>query len=243
MPDHRTLYDQNPGEYEELVSREDHEENLLPALEELCPLEGALVVELGAGTGRLTRLVAPRAAGVTALDGAEAMLRFGEGLNKAAGLTRVTYDVADHRNLPAPSGEADLALAGWTLSYFATWKVPGWQDETAKALKEMFRVVKEGGMVLILETLGTGHHTPVEPTPELAAFYRFLEQDWGFHRTWIRTDYRFDSVEEAERIAGFFFGAEMADKIRANRWAILPECTGLWCRRKGESPPSAAPCL
>lgn len=235
MPDHKTLYDQNPAEYEDLVSREDYQGNLLPALETLCTLEGAVVVELGAGTGRLTRLVAPRAARVTAFDGAEAMLRFGEKLNRAAGLNCVDYAVADHRNLPAPSGEADLALAGWTLSYFATWKAPDWEGETAKALTEMFRVVKEGEMVLILETLGTGHDTPVEPTPELAAFYRYLEQEWGFRRSWIRTDYRFDSVEEAERIAGFFFGTEMAEKIRANRWAVLPECTGLWCRRKDGS--------
>lgn len=232
MPDHKTLYDQNPREYEDLVSREDYRGNLLPAMAEICPLDGTTVVELGTGTGRLTRLVAPLASRVTAFDAAEAMLRFGERLNRAAGLACIDYAVADHRDLPAPSGEADLALAGWTLSYFATWQVPHWEKETAKALSEMFRVVKEEGMVLILETLGTGHETPVEPTPELAAFYRFLEQEWGFRRSWIRTDYRFDSQEEAERIAGFFFGPEMAEKIRTNRWTILPECTGLWHRRK-----------
>ena len=232
MPDHKTLYDQNPREYEDLVSREDHQGNLLPALEELCPLDGTTVVELGAGTGRLTRLVAPRAARVTAFDAAEAMLRYGENLNKAAGYNHIRYDVADHRLLPAPPGEADLVLAGRTLSYFATWQVPTWEAEAARALSEMFRVARDGGTVLILETLGTGHETPVEPTPELSAFYRFLEQEWGFRRRWIRTDYKFDSVEEAQRIAGFFFGTEMAEKIRANHWTVLPECTGLWHRRK-----------
>jgi hypothetical protein len=38
-------------------------------------------------------------------------------------------------------------------------------------------------------------------------------------------------VEEAVELAGFFFGEEMADRVREERLVILPECTGVWWRR------------
>jgi hypothetical protein len=37
-------------------------------------------------------------------------------------------------------------------------------------------------------------------------------------------------VEEAADLAGFFFGAEMADRIREDGLVVLPECTGVWWR-------------
>lgn len=232
MPDHHTIYDQHPGEYEDLVSREDYQGNILPAIEKIHPLKGAAVVELGAGTGRLTRLLAPHVRSITAYDGAQAMLDHGRPLLDELGITNVDLAVADHRELPAPDGEADLVLSGWSMSYFATWQVPDWRAETRKALEQMRRVLKPGGTMLLLETLGTGSEVPIIPSPELEEFYRFLEEEEGFRRSWIRTDYRFDSVEEAERIAGYFFGEPMARKVRENGWSILPECTGLWTRKK-----------
>jgi hypothetical protein len=32
-------------------------------------------------------------------------------------------------------------------------------------------------------------------------------------------------------LAGFFFGAEMAERVRESGLVILPECTGVWWRR------------
>jgi hypothetical protein len=61
-------------------------------------------------------------------------------------------------------------------------------------------------------------------------FYAWLEE-MEFQHTWIRTDYRFNSVGEAATLSGFFFGEELAARIRRDGLTILPECTGLWWRR------------
>jgi len=89
-------------------------------------------------------------------------------------------------------------------------------------------VVAPGGALIILETLSTGSLTPAPPSPGLAEYYDWLEQAWGFSRETIATDYRFASVDEAIARTEFFFGADLAAKIRAQGWARLPEWTGVW---------------
>lgn len=97
-------------------------------------------------------------------------------------------------------------------------------------LAEMRRVLRPGGTAVILETLGTGRETPQPPTPALAELYAWLESEHEFTRQSLRTDYRFESLDEAEDIVRFFFGDELAAEVVANKWVKLPECTGLWWR-------------
>jgi hypothetical protein len=70
--------------------------------------------------------------------------------------------------------------------------------------------------------------TPAPPTPGLANYYAWLENEWGFSRQQIQTDYQFWDLDEAIELANFFFGAELADKVRENNWVRLPEWTGVW---------------
>ena len=44
----------------------------------------------------------------------------------------------------------------------------------------------------------------------------------------MRTDYQFGSVDEAVRQLDWFFGAELTDRVKAERWLVVPECTGIW---------------
>jgi ubiquinone/menaquinone biosynthesis C-methylase UbiE len=135
--------------------------------------------------------------------------------------------VADNRNLPVEDDAADLAISGWSLGYLVGEHPASWQEELDKALREMRRVLRPGGTIVILETLGTGHETPHPPTEGLAAYYRYLEET-GFDSTWIRTDFQFASLDEAEALIRFFFGDELATQVVENEWVILPECTGIW---------------
>ena len=90
----------------------------------------------------------------------------------------------------------------------------------------MKRVLRSGGTMIIIETLGTGNIEPVEKD-DLKSYFTFLESR-GFQRSWIRTDYRFDSREEALELVEFFFGEEMVREIGNESKPVLPECTGLW---------------
>ncbi len=97
----------------------------------------------------------------------------------------------------------------------------------------MDRALAPGGTLMVIETLGTGTDVPAPPTAELAEYYAWLEGEWGMRRETVRTDYRFPDVTSAARITGFFFGAEFGELVRERRWTRIPECTGLWSRRRG----------
>lgn len=85
-------------------------------------------------------------------------------------------------------------------------------------------------MVILLETLGTGCERPCPPE-HLSGYYAWLTEA-GFSRGWMRTDYRFESIEEAVELSTFFFGEAMGQDVREKQQVILPECTGIWHRKR-----------
>ena len=229
MPDQREIYNQRAERYDCLVAREDCEGNLLPALMEIDSLEGRRVVELGAGTGRLTRLLAPLVSHIWLFDRSHHMLEFASWSLSATEKRNWELTVADHRNLPLVDGVADVVISGWSICYLVAWGGPEWRTAVAEALTEMERVLEPGGTIILLETLGTGNEQPEIPS-KLRGYYETLEAE-GFSRRWIRTDLAFDSLEEARELMGFFFGEEMARRVEVEEWVRVPECTGIWWKR------------
>ena len=230
MAEHHEIYEQNADVYDNLVSHEDYSGNILMEIKKLSSLSGKDVVEMGAGTGRITGLLAPLVNSIKAFDISEHMLDFAETKLDKLNLNNWKLTVADNREIPLSDSCADLVISGWSIGYFASWENTDWKKDTKKAVREMERMLKPGGVILIIETLGTGHEQPIEPTKELADYYSYLENELGFSRSWIRTDYKFSSVEDAEKTVRFFFGDELGDYLRENKTAVLPECTGVWFR-------------
>lgn len=213
-----------------MIAPEDAEGNVLPTIESLVSLRGKRVLDLGTGTGRLLLLLADRAAQVIGLDLHRDMLRENARQRAQAG---AGWPLAqgDMRALPFADACADVVTAGWAIGHLRGWYADDWQRQIGRVLREMLRVAAPGGALLILETLTTGSLTPAPPTTGLAEYYAWLENEWGFARHTIHTDYQFSSVEEAVERMEFFFGAELAQAIRANRWARVPEWTGVWVLR------------
>jgi ubiquinone/menaquinone biosynthesis C-methylase UbiE len=227
MPDHVEIYATHAVEYERLVACEDYQDHILAALNEIIPFAGLDVVEFGAGTGRLTCMLAPLVKSIQAFDRSAHMLELAKAKLQRLGLRNWQVTVSDHRQVQARDGAADVAISGWSICYIKVWGSANWEAEVEKALGEMRRVVRRGGHVILLETLGTGDEVPQAPA-DLAAYYNLLERR-GYQRSWIRTDYKFRDRAEAEQVAGFFFGAGIAAKfIDVEGGIILPECTGLW---------------
>lgn len=225
--DYHEIYAKHADAYDELVAAEDCDGNLLPALERLTPVAGRRVIEVGAGTGRVTRLLAQAGATVMATERSPAMLAVGQ--RRLGAQPNVSWHQAPADALPVEAGWADAGVAGWVFGHFREWMPSGWEAELARALAELSRVVRPGGALVIIETLGTGSAEPAPPTPGLAEYYGWLEAR-GFTRSWVRTDFRFDSVDEAARVTGFFFGAAFGERVRQEGWSRIPECTGLWSR-------------
>jgi ubiquinone/menaquinone biosynthesis C-methylase UbiE len=229
MPDFfETIYTERAADYDRLVAREDYQHNILRALSSSHPLAGSDVVEMGAGTGRLTRLLAPRVKSILACDRSKAMLDVAADHLKESSLDNWRLVVADNRRLPVADGVADISIAGWSFGHSTGWQPRTWPDEIDRAVAQMRRVLRPGGTAIILETLGTGRETPQPPTDALAAYYQLLEEKYGFVQSWIRTDYRFESPAEAEELTRFFFGDALADRVARDGLVIVPECTGVW---------------
>jgi ubiquinone/menaquinone biosynthesis C-methylase UbiE len=229
MPTQEEIYKSDADTYEALIAREDHQGNILRALQEITPLEGRVVYDLGTGTGRLACLLVPFVAHIRAFDSSAEMLRVCSEKLSARGLTNWQVDVADHRHLPVEDHSANLVVSGWSVSYLAVWNPETWRAELDQWLDEMRRVIKPGGFVVLYETLGTGHESPIK-VEHLKDFYPWLDEV-GFQNKWIRTDYKFNSLAEAEYLARFFFGNELGDQVKQNNWISLPECTGVWWKQ------------
>jgi len=225
----RKIYQSQGERYEALVSREDYQGNIPRAIDEIIKVDGLDVLDLGAGTGRLTMLLAPRVHSIRAFDASAEMLRVCRERLIASGLSNWGVEVADHRNLPVEDHSVDLIVSGWSMSYLAVWNPEQPNQELDKWLIEMRRVLRKDGTIILFESLGTGNESPIR-LEHLESTYQWLDAN-GFQNKWIRTDYQFESLDEAVDLAGFFFGAEMADRVREGRLVILPECTGVWWRK------------
>ncbi|MFK7697301.1 class I SAM-dependent methyltransferase [Paenibacillus sp. HJGM_3] len=225
-PNHTHIYNHEADRYHQLIAKQP---SLLPVLEAIRPIRGLDVVDVGAGTGRLTLELAPHARSVVALDASAAMLGVTRRRLDTAGLAseHVRTAVADHRALPLADGSADLIVAGWTICYAVHAGETAADANLRAILAEMKRVLRPQGTIVILETMDTGVTAP-NPPSSLTGYYEALERQYGFQHKWIRTDYTFDSPEEAARLTGFFFGAELAKQVRARGLATVPECAGVW---------------
>jgi len=228
MPTQEEIYKTEGDQYEALITREDYQGNILKALYEITSVENYVVYDLGAGTGRLACLLAPLVKYIRAFDVSEEMLRVCRKKLGAGGLINWQVDVADHRQLPVADQSADLVVSGWSVAYLAVWNPETWRTELEKWMSEMKRVLKPNGHIVLFDSLGTGNEAPTQ-LDHLKNYYSWLAET-GFQHKWIRTDYKFESLSEAEYLSRFFFGDELGDKVKENKWQILPECTGVWWR-------------
>lgn len=213
--------------YEQLISKEDPDKNIEQVFRELVPERDLHIVDMGAGTGRFTTMLAEQAACIKAFDLSEEMLQITARKLRERGISNWFTQVADHRSLPLEDQSADLVVSGWSICYLCQTEEEKWEDNLAQVMAEIERVLKPDGSVIIMETLGTGNEEP-HPPLFLRPYYEKLQTKYGFATRWIRTDFLFDTIEEAEELTRFFFGDELADRVRKEKIKRIPSCTGVW---------------
>ncbi|NIK78891.1 ubiquinone/menaquinone biosynthesis C-methylase UbiE [Paenibacillus castaneae] len=224
MPNHTRIYREEAEKYDQLIAKQP---NLGPCMEEIRDYKGLEIVDIGAGTGRLTTVLAPSAKSIIALDASESMLQVTAAKLRKAGLANWSTKVADHSKLPLEDQSADLIVAGWTIGYVANTDVQNWKRNIEQVIAEMKRVLRPNGTIIIFETMGTGTETP-NPPLFLKPYYSLLVEQYGFSHKWIRTDYSFDTTAQAAELTRFFFGDEAASKALQHHSSDFPECAGIW---------------
>jgi ubiquinone/menaquinone biosynthesis C-methylase UbiE len=221
------IYSHQAAEYHNLIKFEDVDCNLLPTINRISPLKGKRLLDLGTGTGRIPLLVHQLTSNIVGLDLHWDMLREHKVQKELKGEVWELAQ-ADMRNLPIRSANFDIITAGWSISAFRVWEDKHWENHIGQVINEMHRTIKPGGVLIIIETMTTASTAPAPPTQELAEYYSWLENEWGFTREVVQTDYQFDNLDQAVTMIDFFFGQETADTVRENNWVRVPEWTGIW---------------
>ena len=213
--------------YHQLISAEDCDGHVQRAVvTELA--DAAIVADIGAGTGRVAGWVLPQVDSVILLEREPAMLDVAKVALADYG-DKARYEVADAVSLPLPDDSVDAAVAGWAFGHFMVWAPDDWLDGVATSLAEMRRIVRPGGTLIVIETMGTATNGPTE-YPVLQPYYEHL-RTLGFEQQVVSSDYLFDSVAQAVSLTGEFFGQEMAEKLKESEGSRVPEWTAVFVHR------------
>lgn len=103
-----------------------------------------VAVDLGAGEGTLSQLLAKRAKKVIAVDSSEKMVEFGANLAREHGFANLEYRQGNIESPPVKPETADLALLSQALHH---------AEHPARAIAAAFMVLKKGGRVVVLDLL------------------------------------------------------------------------------------------
>jgi SAM-dependent methyltransferase len=226
MTEHENIYLNETERYHALVSYEDYRQNLDSALKSIFSDSSPAILETGAGTGRVTKIIAPLCSRLAGLDISPSMLNTASQNFFENPASLMGFAAADHRWFPLKKKTFDWVVSGWSVCYLATWYADTWKAEVNRAFQEFIRVLKPHGHILLIETYGTGKTEP-EPPLHLVDYLNYLTF-LGFEHQAIRTDYRFPDRLTALDLVDFFFGKEMVNEIDNQEQPVLPECSGIW---------------
>lgn len=102
------------------------------------------IVDLGAGEGLLSQLLARRAERVVCVDNSPKMIEFGSELAKKNGFANLSYQLGDIEAVPLADNTFDCALLSQALHH---------AQHPQQAIQEAFRILKSGGQLIIIDLL------------------------------------------------------------------------------------------
>jgi ubiquinone/menaquinone biosynthesis C-methylase UbiE len=230
MADYASIYRDSADAYDRMVAHEDVDRRVVASLEAWGPLSGKRVVEVGVGTGRITGQLVSAGATVVGVEPAPAMLALAKQRVAGLGGDPSLLVAGSLDALPFAEASADLAVAGWVFGHQRSFEPGRWRAAVTRGVEEMRRVTRPDGHVVLFETMGTAVPEP-GVRADLAELLDFLALHLGFERTLLRTDYAFETADEAAEALRFFFGDAVAERIRDSGWARVPEWTACFVRK------------
>jgi ubiquinone/menaquinone biosynthesis C-methylase UbiE len=230
MPTMYEIYEKHSVEYDDLVRFEDYQGNLKNTLHKINNFTGQSIIEFGSGTGRLTKTFIEEISNVRCFDRSAHMLQKAkENLQKYQ--SKISFQELNHLDADKISEKADVVIEGWAFGHTVYNDKDNYQKTIHTLIENCERLVQPGGKVIIVETMGgTLANEPEPPGELLIEFYNLLENEYGYSKTIISTDYKFDTINDAKLIMGFFFGEWIESEIEKHNSAVIPEFTGIWSK-------------
>jgi len=229
MPTFDEIYQKHSKEYDDLVSHEDYLGNFSSVLNTLFDFTHKTIIELGTGTGRVTQCYIDKAKRAFCLDQSQHMLsKAQQNLKKYR--QKLTFALCDNLAIQKIKEKVDFVIEGWSFGHAVSNEPDRLVPITQYLIDHAGRLLLPHGKIIIIETLGTHVEKPAPPSDALMKFYQLLEKTYAFKKEVVSTDYRFQSVEDAAQIMGFFFGDEMRKNILQKNNCLIKEFTGIWHR-------------
>ena len=176
----------------------DREQRISTAMQSIAPLEGRVLLDVGAGIGDRTILYSRLAAHVYALEPDPEALPILRGRIRSSQASNVTIVPAGAEAIPLDDNCADVAYATWAY-FFGPGSEPG--------LLEIERVVQPGGDIVVVQNYGRD---------ELSRFWAPQESEcerwppWfaeqGFSCQVVDTVWHFHTQAEALAVLEFLWG-------------------------------------
>ena len=228
LPDYDALFADQAEKYDRFVAAEDYLGNLLRTIRNVGHLSREqTVADLGTGTGRVAFLLCPIVRHVYGIEPVGGMRAVADAKKQRLGVRNVDFLPGEHKDLPLPNNSVDLIVEGWAFLKAFRTAYPEWRTEFEAIVVEMKRILRHGGSVVLIETMGSWHIWEKVPDRNVD-LYDYFEKDLGLKKTTIRTDYKFASSEEAVDLSTFFFGDEVGAEVSAAGDLIVPEATVVW---------------
>ena len=159
MVDLKNIFENQGEKYHLLVSKEDYQDNLMAALLAIDDFTGKDILEMGAGTGRLSFQLSKYAGSITAFEKSPGMLAVAKRIRKERNIKNIRFEQADSLYLPEPEKEFDMAIQGWSFLVIISFSEKGWEVDNCRTIMKrlinnMKKVVKQDSYLMLIETLG-----------------------------------------------------------------------------------------
>ena len=191
--------------FELMAQAIDPEERIPAAMLAAAPLEGRVLLDVGAGVGDRTVVYARLAGHVYALEPDPRALPILRGRIKSSGATNVTVVPGSAASIPLEDGTVDVVYATWAY-FFGPGSEPG--------LREVERVIRPGGDIVIVQNYGRDELSSFWP-PHEAECERWPPwfEAQGFACQIIDTVWRFRSTDEALAVLEFLWGEKARNLV------------------------------
>ena len=219
---HDFIYTKEDSEFFPFAQNEDFQSNLSDFLKNNFLWENKSVLELGVGFGRITDIYVDEIKSLIATDKSEAMINFC--INKYCSTkSNVNFMCCEHEKIVErlPSGHFNVMISSYSLCYTATkYKTKealfGFLDKLFSIDCDNYIIIENSGIF----SLEDEYLRPYQ------LYFEYLNSK--FKSCKIRTDFKFNTNEEAVKHSRIFFGNEISEKIKKSGNCIVPETTCIW---------------
>ena len=234
--DWRRFYYEFPEVYDEFVCYQDYDGTVLDSVRRFVSIRGAVVADVGSGTGKYAFDMAAEAGHIHAV---EPCLPMQERARQRASLNgdlaeEITFLDAEAADIPLPDNSVDIVFASHSLTAIHARDVirgrgMGETEVTARfeakmrAINEMMRILRPRGWFFSISASPNGFggdlmNVVLGDKAETWAsgkryFLDWMKSEYGFQDLQIASDWRFPSADIAARSFGFIFGVETIGTI------------------------------